>query len=227
MRRICLFLIFFMTILGCKKDSQNNRCSEGIKLSSIEKSRGNIYYIHKANYSDVTEYFIFKKYGFIDYIQLHSVVSDSCFKKEMNKNIESIIKKNIKYLNTEVEKLKKEEELNFDYIKKGYQKFLDSIYLPSVNVDYPLMRYPMQERNFKEYLIEAIKEIDDTYDSSSFWIVINKKGEVEKIEKYKKHSFKIDSFIESELKKTHWVPAIDKTDSTFVSSRIIFMLKKW
>ena len=201
-RLLYLFLIINLIFYSCKKPNQD-KCLEGIKLSNIEISRGNIYYIHKINYSEAIQYLVFKKYKLIDYLQFYPITTDSCFKIEMDKKIESKINKKIIFLSNEIEKLKEEEESIEPGLRGGNLRYIDSIYMPIGDIEQPLLKYPMQERNFKEYLVKNIKKnLDSTYRSSSFWIVVNKKGEVEKIESYKKHSIEVDGFIEKELKRT-------------------------
>lgn len=218
-----LVLIVFLVIYGCKKREGANSCFQMIKASKIEVLRGNVYYFHSFNYSEVIEYEIYKKYGLVDLVQLYPITEDSCFRKIMNERIETKIK--LALLNKEVRKLKYNEEIS-QYKTKGYEfKFSDGIYYPLGSIDYPFLRYPMCETDFKKDIVTFIKEkVDKSYGSSSFWIVINKKGKIESIERYKKYSNIVDSYIEKRLKKTIWIPSLNKKDSTFVKSRILFNL---
>jgi hypothetical protein len=218
-----VIIIVFLVIYGCKKREEANSCFQLIKASKIEVLRGNVYYFHSFNYSEIIGYEIYKKYGLVDYLQLYPITVDSCFRKIMNERIETKIKLGL--LNKEVRKLKYNEEIS-QYKTKGYEfKFSDGIYYPLGSIDYPFLRYPMNETDFKRNLINSIKEeVDKNYGSSSFWIVINKKGKIESIERYKRYSNIVDSYIEKRIKQTIWIPSLNKKDSTFVKSRILFDL---
>lgn len=224
MKKLFLNLITLVTIISCE-NGKENLCKNEAESSRIEISRENIYYFHRHNYSKVVEYTIFKKYGLIDYMEYYPFTTDSCFEITMNEKIEKSVKK-LNLLNVETTKYKKDEEIRNLKYNRDNIKYLDSIYSPIGNIGYPVMIYPMNERNFKESLIKQIKEIDTSYESSSFWIVINDKGKVEKIERYKKHSLKTDDLIKERLVHSKWIPSLNKKDSTFVRSRIIFRISK-
>lgn len=221
MKKLLFILIALAIILSCENGSKNF-CAQEIQLSEKEIARGNIYYFHRHNYSTVLEYKVFKKYGLIDYLENYPLTTDSCFRHSMSKIIDKqIVKLNI--LDVETAEYKKCEETRCN---NGYSKFMDSIYSPSRNIEYPIMKYPMNEGNFKESLIEEIMKIDTSFQSSSFWVVVNYKGNVEKIERYRKHSTKTDTIVTMRLMNTKWVPSLDNIDSIFVSSRIKFYISR-
>ena len=224
-RSISICLVIIIIFYGCKK-VDSNICHQGGQSSDIEVSRGNIYYVHSINYSEVIEYDVFKKYGFIDYLQFYPITIDSCFRAVMDKKIETKINGQISFLDEEVQKSKQREESIMPTPENNNPQYADGIYCTLGNTAYPLLKYPLSETDFRKSLTDAIKEkIDKNYKSSSFWIVINKKGRIESIERYKKHSNEVDSYIESKLKNTIWFPSLNKRDSTFVKSRIKFLLK--
>ncbi|WP_298145080.1 hypothetical protein [Flavobacterium sp.] len=216
---VCLIVI---GLFGCeKKDS--NPCKQALKIADIESSKGNLYYYQSLNYSEVTEYELFKKYRVIDYLEVYPKSDDSCFKTIMTKKIEKKLRRNIAVLNEDAERLKNLEDINDSL--QIIPKFSDGIYYPLLDVERPILKYPGDETSFLMRLRKEIRSIDKNHSASSFWIVVNKKGVIKEIEYYKKYSPEVDQFIVNMLKRTRWVPSLNRRDSTFVTSRILFMVR--
>lgn len=228
MSRYSLFCILLFLLLSCRKEEfVSNHCVEQIKVAKNELRKGNLFFYHRKNYSEAIQYFIFKKYGLVDYLELYPTATDSCFTSEMNKKIETKI--SIDRVTKDIDSLYKIEESNLDESiakKNDYINcFYDDISSITVDITRPTLISYKDIYQFDKYLIKTILTFDKSFKSCSFWIVINQKGDVEKIEIYKKHSSKITTdFIIKELSKTKWKPAGLKHTHVNVRIRIKFSL---
>lgn len=236
MRILLIFICFSLICLSCNQNEKKKQnCLYGNQMAFNEIKKKNLYFYSKNNYSELTEYYLFKKYGVLDYIEFYPFSADSCFIKQMNK---AIVNRNINLnkLSSVADSLKASEELKYEKHLQSLKKrndrkeylstFVDGYISPNVDVKYPKMIYPCNRKDFNKKVINQILAIDSTFQRASFWIVIDKKGIVQKIENYKKHSEKIDNIIKESIFNTKWEPSSSVYSGRQYESRIVFYVSR-
>jgi hypothetical protein len=205
-KKLCILILIFISILFFSCKEKNNVCLNNLNKALKEKSKGNLFFYHRKNYSEAIKYYLFKKYNLVDYLQFYPTSTDSCFIEIENKWIFKKINKNKLYKTIDSLYLIDSEVSEKSVQKKEefYRNLNDSVFFYSSDLSYPKIVFPKDQKMFlKRLKSQAIKK-DETYYSSSYWLTINKNGKVEKIEKYKAHSLTIDNFLINELYKTKW-----------------------
>jgi len=227
---ILAVLLSVLLFLNCNNTEEESNLKIK-KIAKEEISKDNIFFYHKKNYSEAIEYFIYKKYGLIDYLELYKYSIDTSFINMMNTSIKQkkIFINNIKSDIDSLSELEKKKynayliliENDKKFVDRQYNEFFYDGYLSSIlNTEYPTMIYPSSFYLFNKSISNDILKKDAKFSSVSLWVVIDKKGNVKCVEVYKKYSTVIDNFILEKVKETKWTPSILKNSKDTLETRI-------
>ncbi|MBS4039089.1 MAG: hypothetical protein KGZ81_00665 [Flavobacteriales bacterium] len=225
--RYVLKLIFFLLYvyvftLSCKKDDSNidTQCLKAKSLIDYYSRNDNtIIPFLDYNNENATEYFVFKKYNLVSSVHYEYITSDSCAKLRVNEILNKRYGNNLLNIKKSIDSFNMLKE--YSLVVKNYDGILH---------DKGYVRCKPMDGTFKSKLLEKVKEKDSTFRINSFWIVIDKDGNIKDIERYIKHSDEIDSFVIKNLKNYKWTKPmikIHKNDENevYVEARTIFVLK--
>jgi hypothetical protein len=219
---LIFFLIISVLLLSCKNDDNNLefQCLKTKKLIDYYSRNGNtILPFLDYNNENTTEYFVFKKYNFVSSVHYEHIISDSCAKLRVNEILNNRYGKNLLNIKKSIDSFNK---------LKGHSLVVKDF--DNVLHDKGYVRCRPMDNRYKSMLLEKVLKKDSTFRINSFWIVIDKEGNVKNIERYIKHSDEIDSIVIKTLKNYKWSkPMIKKhkndENEIYVEARTIFVLK--
>ena len=227
------FYFILFLFLSCNNKFITDECNNAIANAKSEIEKKNIYYNFNVD-DEITNYYIFKKYGLINYLELFDKSKDSCFKKIMLQEIKSrginiyTLKNEIDSMNDKISSTIYNTIKSFNYKSQNDYplfKFTDGI--PEFDADgymRPRIVYPEDSDKFLYKIQSEVSTLDPTFDSSSFWIKLDKYGVVKSIEFYKKNSPSLDNYIKKAFSKTKWQPLQSKISKKKYDCRFLFHL---
>lgn len=222
--------LFFLTIFlfSCKKNENLIVTDCQIMKNQAIKDYTNGNLVNVLTYDNnkqTSDYYIFKKYGLINYLQFYPHSTDTCYE---SKTKEFLKEKGVNFKDVlyDLDSLKKQHfkwssQINKDSLSRelfSKDKFFDEILSEGISITRPEMIEPSVYNNIKIILTkEGFKKVNN-----SFWIVVDTLGNTENIEIYKKHNKIADSIVESHLQNLKWKPAKFKNNNIPVECRILF-----
>ena len=236
MKRV--FIILLLLLLGCKKQQTEEEylkhlkedCNYYAKIANNEIEKGNVYLFTGNKLGDIkTEYFIFKKYGNVEYLHYYPESIHECFMKVME---EKIGQKNKAQIFSSIDSLTLIENKKFE---KWLSLKTDSPYLSyntdgavfsTIDIEDPKVIYPINNDNFKKDLVKTILKKDMTFFETSFWITINNDGSFDKIEVYRKHSELITNYVTEKLRNAKWKPGCIKQNKKKIKTIFFYRITK-
>jgi hypothetical protein len=233
--KILYMVIFTALLVNCEFKGNSEECKNISQFVVTNFKKGNNVFIVPENtqYGEYEYYFAYKKYDIINYLYFYPESVDSCniinIKKQLiknNKPIQSIIKDMDSIVDLENSKSRKYSSGDLSLKKAFLRTYHDNIL--EFNGAF-LTRPFLANESFSDFdnkLIDKILKIDSTFVQSSFWIVVDSMGNASKIERYVKHSNKVDYLIIESLKKSKWKPSILKKEKIPVNVRFVYSLNR-
>ena len=226
-------IIILFTNCGNKRKIDDCTDMSSFLINNFEKGNNIFIVPDNTQYLDYEYYYAFKKYDVVNYLYFYPESVDSCnmlnIKKQLIKKnipIDKVVKDLDSIVNIKGEKHKEHSAKILSYKKAFLRRYNDNVFeFNGAFLTRPTLKN-MLFTDFEKHLTSKILEIDSTFIQSSFWIVVDSTGSVSEIEKYVKHSDKVDSLIIENLIKSKWNPSILKEKNTPENVRLVFTVNK-
>lgn len=228
-------MTLILLFVNCGNNEKIEDCTNVNSFVTNNFEKGNYIFVvsENAQYFEYEYYYAFKKYGVINYLHFYPESVDSCniinIKKQLIRReipIDYIVNDLDSIVKIKNEKHSKYLSKYLSYKDAFLRKYEDNVL--EFNGAF-LTRPVLVNESFSDFdnkLIYEILKIDSTFSQSSFWIVVDSTGSISKIERYVKHSNKVDNLIIESLKKTKWKPSILKKEKNPVSVRFVYSLNR-